>query len=78
MPIIRERGDFCRNEADGCKKGYLRYADKRKFPDYLSTGLYNVETLIYNEETRIPMTCKKFSLDIVNNQKDNIEQKQQD
>lgn len=42
----------------------------------MQTGLYFVETLVYNAETKTPINCKSFSIDIVNNHEDEEETKQ--
>jgi hypothetical protein len=42
----------------------------------MSAGSYKVETLVYDEETKIPVACKKFSLEITDNQEDGDEQNQ--
>ena len=59
MPLIRERGDFCRGDVDNCAKGVLRYKQTKILPSFLNEGRHNLKTLIYNE-SKIPIACKSF------------------
>lgn len=56
-PLIRQRGNFCRNDKDGCQDNNLRHVGTNLIPNNIRAGRYNMKFIIYGDD-HMPVSCK--------------------